>query len=96
MITSEQITATLNAYCAESKIKGLELMAVAGLDRADFLNGFIATVPGTSACGGKTIEDAISNLRATMKTPAQRAAELRTEAQAKLTEAELLEREVQP
>lgn len=91
---SKQIIEHLDRLCAESGIKGMELLVIAGNDRAEYLTKFIANVPGSSdACGGQTAEEAITKLRGNVKTPAKLAAEKRDAATKLILEAELLERE---
>lgn len=91
---SKQIIEHLDRLCAESGIKGMELLVIAGKDRAEYLNKFIANVPGSSdACGGQTAEEAITKLRGNVKSPAKLAGEKREQAQKLILEAELIERE---
>ncbi len=85
-ITSEQVTAWLNAKADAAGIKDLGLIATtSGI-------GFIASV-GSKLESAMTVDEAIEKLRVTLPTPEKLAQDKRDQAHRLLAEAEALDAE---
>lgn len=92
-MTSQEITAHLDAVAKASGIKGLQIIATGYYERQPHENPFIVYCRDHGNESADTLELALDIFRSKMKTPSRIAAEKREAAQKLITEAEQLEQQ---